>query len=90
MIPDRVARELNGVRFAPESSASRYPERIAHLARHLSWLSPLNALTIDDQRVLGLVNAAGRPVHAADLEEGSGEADPDDPGPAERIEHAIA
>jgi hypothetical protein len=90
VIPDRVARELSGVRFAPESSSSRYPERMAHIARHLSWLTPLNALTVDDQRVLGLVNAAGRPVHAADLEDGLGEADPEEPAPMERIEHAIA
>jgi hypothetical protein len=35
----------------------------------LNWMSPLNPITKDDQRVLGLLNANGRPVHAADLEE---------------------
>jgi hypothetical protein len=59
------------VRFAVESSGSRHPERIALLARNLSWLTPLAVLGVDEQRVLGLVNAAGRPVHAADLEEGA-------------------
>lgn len=54
-----------------ESSATRHPERIAFLARTLSWLTPLATLGPDDQRLLGLVNAAGRPVHAADLEEGA-------------------
>ena len=88
-MPDRVARQPSGVRFHPESSASRHPERIAHLARHLSWLTPLGALTVDDQRVLGLVNAAGRPVHAGDLEDGAGE-DPEDAPATERAEHAIA
>ncbi len=90
LIPDRVARQGSGVPFAPESCASRYPERIAHLARQLGWLTPLASLTIDDQRILGLVNAAGRPVHAADLEDGIGDGDPEDPAPVERIEHALA
>jgi hypothetical protein len=89
LVPDRVARRATGVTFTPDATSSRYPERIAHLARHLSWLTPLGSLTIDDQRVLGLVNAAGRPVHAADLEDGVGE-DPEEPAPMERIEHVIA
>lgn len=89
LIPDRVVRQQTGVRFNPEASSTRHPERIAHIARYLSWLTPLASLTLDDQRILGLVNAAGRPVHAGDLEDGMGE-DPEDVAPAERVEHAIA
>jgi hypothetical protein len=88
-VPDRVARQQTGARFVPQASTSRHPERVVHIARHLSWLTPLAALTVDDQRILGLVNAAGRPVHAGDLEDGMGE-DPEDAAPMERTEHAVA
>jgi hypothetical protein len=54
-------------------------------------MTPLSPLTLDDQRVLGLVNAAGRPVHAADMEDGAGEpAEPEPDEPAERTRHALA
>ena len=91
-MPERVARRLSGVSFAPESSVSRHPERIAHIARQLSWLTPLNSLTTDDQRLLGLLNAAGRPVHSGDLEDGdgAGEADAEDAAPLAQIEYAAA
>jgi hypothetical protein len=69
LIPERVARLPSGAAFTPEASACRYPERVVHLAQFLNWISPLNPITKDDQRVFGLLNAAGRPVHAADLEE---------------------
>lgn len=73
-------------------SGSRHPERIALLARCLSWLTPLQPLDLEGQRILGLVNAAGRPVHAADLEEG---AEGDEPPaaeaqPLESAEHVAA
>ncbi|HWA38149.1 MAG TPA: hypothetical protein VG873_09825 [Burkholderiales bacterium] len=67
-----------------------------HIAQLLNWLTPLSPLTLDDQRILGLVNAAGRPVHSSDLEEGAAESgsegpdDPDDPGPLQRAQHALA
>jgi hypothetical protein len=69
LIPERVARLSSGVAFAPGASACRYPERVAYLAQFLNWMSPLNPITKDDQRVLGLRNENGRPVHAADLED---------------------
>jgi hypothetical protein len=69
LIPERTARTLSGaVLVYPDAAACRYPERLAHLVQFLSWMSPLNPITKDDQRVLGLLNAAGRPVHAADME----------------------
>jgi hypothetical protein len=69
LIPERTARLSSGVAFTPEASVCRHPERLAQLALFLNWMSPLNPITKDDQRALGLLNAAGRPVHAVDLEE---------------------
>ena len=68
LIPERVARVQGGTSFAADSPC-RYPERVARLARFLHWMSPLEALAKEDQQLLGLLNAAGRPVHAADLED---------------------
>ena len=74
LIPERAPRALTGAPFLPDSSqaagASRYPERVRHLARFLHWLSPLTALDKEDQKILGLLNAAGRPVHSGDAEDG--------------------
>ncbi len=89
LVPDRIARQQTGVPFNPQPSSTRPPDPLAHIGRYLSWLTPLVSLTIDDQRILGLVNAAGRPVHAGDLEDGMGD-DPEDVAPAERVEHVIA
>ena len=73
-IPERVARALSGAVFAPSAPPTcRHPERIARIGQLLHWLSPLNAIGKDDQTLLGLLNAAGRPMHAADLEDESEE-----------------
>lgn len=69
LIPERVARVQSGSAFTAGESPCRHPERLAHLARFLHWLSPLEVLAKPDQQALGLLNAAGRPVHAADLED---------------------
>ena len=69
LIPERVARLQSGSAFAPADAGARHAERIARLARFLHWLSPLETLPRDEQQALGLLNAAGRPVHAADLED---------------------
>jgi hypothetical protein len=69
LIPDRVARVQSGAGFHSTESASRYPERVSHLAKFLNWLSPLNAISKDDQHVLGLLHANGRPVHANEMED---------------------
>ena len=47
---------------------------MVHLTKFLQWLSPLDALSREDQQVLGLLSASGRPVHAGD-EEDEGEAE---------------
>jgi hypothetical protein len=91
LIPERVARLPSGVAFTPAgASACRYPERLAHLAQFLSWMSPLNPITKDDQRVFGLLNAAGRPVHAADLEEDELLEPGEEQDVAEEAEEALA
>lgn len=84
LIPERSARAPSGSPFLPEAGALRYPERVAHLAKFLHWLSPLAELGKEDQQALGLLNAAGRPVHAADLMgDEAGEGDEGDEAPLE-------
>lgn len=68
LIPERVARVPTGVTLEHSVATTRYPERVAHLVQFLHWMSPLSPITRDDQRVLGLLNAQGRPVHAVDIE----------------------
>ena len=70
LIPERTARSHSGVRFQLEAAACGHPERLAHVSKFLSWLSPLESLARDDQCVLGLIAPNGRPVHAADDEDG--------------------
>jgi hypothetical protein len=63
LIPDRLPRTLSGSIFnEAEAAASKHPERIAHVMKFLSWLGPLNPLTKDDLRVLGLLNQYGKPL----------------------------
>ena len=69
LIPERTTRFQGGATFELAASTCRYPERLAHVAKFLHWMSPLESLSNEDQQVLGLRNAAGRPVHAADLED---------------------
>jgi hypothetical protein len=87
LIPERVARQPSGAAFTLEASACRYPERIAHLARFLNWMSPLNPITRDDQRIFGLLNEQGRPVHAVDMEDDEA-ADIEDAGVAGEVRQA--
>ena len=69
LIPDRVARAQSGTNFMLEGSSCKHPERIAHVSRFLQWLSPLEALSKDDQKILGLLSSNGRPMHAGDEED---------------------
>lgn len=78
LIPDRQPHAHAGAFFSPEEANSRHPERIRHLSGLLSWLSPLSALSKDDQKILGVLNAAGRPVHGGeDLDAGESLAEED-------------
>ena len=73
LIPDRMARAQSGAAFLLEGTACRHPERLAYVVKFLHWLSPLDVLTKDDQRALGLISASGRPVQ-------NEEDEPDEPG----------
>ena len=65
LIPERMPRAQTGSAFTEEEALrTQQPERIAHLMRFLSWLGPLNPLTKDDLRVLGLLNQYGKPAGA--------------------------
>jgi len=68
LIPERVARAQSGALFTM-IGAYRHPERIAYLSSYLQWLSPLNPVSRDDQKLLGVLLANGRPVHAGDVED---------------------
>jgi len=71
LIPERAARTQSGCVFYPEANASPHPERVALLGKFLSWLSPLESLSKDDQRALGLAAGQGKPAQeAAGDEEG--------------------
>lgn len=75
LIPERIARVQSGAAFTLQDHC-RYPERMEFLAQRLHWMTPLETLGKEQQQLLGLLNAAGRPVHAAELEEeADGEAD---------------
>ena len=79
LIPERVARARSGALFTM-IGACRHPERIAYLSCYLQWLSPLNPVSRDDQRLLGQLLADGRRVHAGDVED---EADVEPQGDAQ-------
>jgi hypothetical protein len=55
VIPERTAWEHRGASFAAHEGQG---EQLRYLAPFLHWLSPLAALTKDDQRALGLLSAA--------------------------------
>lgn len=72
LIPERVARTQSGTLFATDASSSKHPERLAHLTRLLSWLTPIEQASKDDQRALGLLSGAARPMPLDDEEDEPG------------------
>jgi hypothetical protein len=66
LIPERTGRPQSGAVFHTEASFCSQPERLAHVSRFLTWLSPLQALSREEQRALGLAAANGRQVQAAE------------------------
>ena len=84
LIPERVARAPSGTSFQAQAAACKHPERFAHLVKFLQWLSPLTVLTRDDQQLLGLLSASGRPMHAGD-EDDEGEPEAEAWEPVARI-----
>jgi len=63
LIPDRVSRMQTGSIFDP-STPCAHPERIAHLLQFLTWLGPLQPVTKEDLRILGLMTPYPKPTMA--------------------------
>lgn len=70
LIPDRTAWTASGSTYSPEGKS----ERVTLLARLTHWLSPLEALSVENQQFLGLRQGGARPIEA----EADAEADADD------------
>jgi hypothetical protein len=73
LIPERTPRAQSGSLF-DSARVTAHPERMALITRFLGWLGPLDALTKEDQQLLGLRSSGGRPVGA----EGDEPLDPDE------------
>lgn len=58
LIPERMAWSPSGSAFGAEGKS----ERVTLLARLLHWLSPLEALTPENQQMLGMRASGGRPA----------------------------
>lgn len=73
-IPQRVTRAVSGTPFTEQQAArSAHPDRVAHVAQFLHWVSPLYPITRDDQRILGLLAVQPRP----DVDEDDGAEPPE-------------
>jgi hypothetical protein len=62
LIPERSVRVSSGTPFLPDAVACQHPDRFARLLRFLNWLGPLEVLSKDEQRDLGLLSSPGRPA----------------------------
>jgi hypothetical protein len=60
LIPERAAWTSSGSTFTPEGKS----ERVALIAGLLHWLSPLHALSVENQQFLGLRGNGARPAEA--------------------------
>lgn len=76
LIPDRVSRMQTGSIFDP-SAPCAHPDRMAHLLQFLTWLGPLQPLTKDDLRILGLMTPYAKPAIALADEDSEADADED-------------
>lgn len=71
LIPERQVRSLSGLLFTQEQAArAAEGDRVAYVSRFLHWLSPLNPITREDQRALGLLAPHARLEQAGDDESG--------------------
>lgn len=76
LIPERAVRAQSGTLFMlADSGCGNDGARFTHLVQFLQWLTPLNPITKDDQRVLGLLSPNARPVRLAQDDELDGEGD---------------
>jgi len=65
-IPQRVARAASGTPFVLPASRCAEPERFTRLCGLLQWLTPLEPLSKDDQRLLALFSGSSRPTDPLD------------------------
>ena len=73
-IPERTVRSLSGTAFSLDGArACSDPARLVSIVRLLQWLSPLNRLSDEEQRALGLQAGTARPGQLS--EDGVAEAD---------------
>lgn len=87
VVPDRTARLQSGTPFGLPDAAGASATQIAFLAGFLSWLTPLNTITEDEQRMLG-VGPHARPARHDDDEDA--DADHDDGGlGGHGLEHSL-
>ena len=71
LIPERTPRALSGSLFTDEEAARAVQaDRVQYVARFLGWLSPLNPITKEDQRFLGLLATHARPDSVAEDDAG--------------------
>jgi hypothetical protein len=87
LIPERVSRLQTGSIFDPAAPCA-HPERVAHLLQFLSWLGPLQPLTKDDLRVLGLLTPYAKPAIA--LADEDAEVEEEAAGASEEIAPVVA
>ncbi len=62
LIPDRPIRFQTGQHFQPDASA-----KMALIGRFLHWMGPLDALTREEQQLLGL-RSAGRSLMDSEVD----------------------
>lgn len=75
VIPERAAWAHTGSAFAPRESQGA---GLGYVAPFLHWMTPLTALTKDDQRALGLIGPAHRTVAAPVDADADAEAEAED------------
>jgi len=66
LIPERTTRLASGSRYVPAGATCAHPERLALVSQFLSWMTPLCALTRDEQQRLGIATSGARLADAAD------------------------
>ena len=64
LIPDRMPRTQSGCVF----NAGGQPEQLLLLAKFLSWLAPLDAISKEEQQLLGIRSGGGRPLGVGEEE----------------------
>ena len=80
LIPERMAWTSSGSFYTPEGKS----ERVALIARLTHWLSPLDALSVENQHFLGLRANGARPADA----DADADGDAEDSELAEEIDEA--